>query len=107
MKTKAILLLLAAMAAGVSYLDIRAQTPASSSGTKVSYPYGNDCIVTIDPRADRKLPLSTTTDSSGFQQDGTLRGTLIYLSEEWCILKDGTFENWIPRDKVLTMRVSK
>jgi hypothetical protein len=31
---------------------------------------------------------------------------LIRLSEDWCVLKDGNAENWIPTDKILMIRVS-
>ena len=105
---KTTLVLIAALLAGVSYVELRAQSPATSAaGTKVQYPYGGECILTLDPRAERAIANSTPATNSGFQADFTLRGQLIYMSEEWCVLKDGTFENWIPRDRVLNLRVSK
>ncbi|QJE97365.1 hypothetical protein [Luteolibacter luteus] len=110
MKSKAILILAAAAAiTGGAFVDLRAQTPApaNSPGTKLAYPYGQECIVTVDPQAARNVPVNAQPEPSGFQPDGTLRGQLIYLSDEWCVLKDGTFENWIPRTKVLTIRASK
>lgn len=111
MKTKAILLLAAASVTTAALLDLRAQTPATPAtppaGAKLAYPYGQECIVTVDPQAPRTVPVNAQSDPSGFQPDGTLRGQLAYLSEEWCVLKDGTFENWIPRDKVLVIRASK
>jgi len=111
MKTKGILFLLASMAAGVSFLGLRAQSsgnPGSPPTTTLSYPYGmGECIVTLDPQAYRHTSAPAPGEPSGFQSDGTLRGELIYLSDEWCVLKDGTFENWIPRTKLLMIRVSK
>lgn len=111
MKTKAILLLAAAAVTTGTFLDLRAQTPATPAavppGTKLAYPYGQECIVTLDPQAQRAVPVNAQSDPSGFQADGTLRGQLIYVSDEWCVLKDGTFENWIPRAKVLVIRASK
>lgn len=111
MKAKVILLLAASAIAAGTFMDLRAQTPATPgvppAGTKLAYPYDKECIVTIDPQAARAIPVNAQSDPSGFQPDGTLRGQLIYLSEEWCVLKDGTFENWIPRQKVLVIRASK
>lgn len=36
-----------------------------------------------------------------------VKGNLLALSTEWIVLKDGSFENWVPRDKVITMRASR
>lgn len=104
---KTTLVLVAALLAGVSYFELRAQSPGSSGGSKVAYPYGLECILTLDPIAERTIQTSSQASQSGYQADGTVRGQLIYMSDEWCVLKDGTFENWVPRDKVLSMRVSK
>ena len=104
---KTTLVLLAVLATGVSYLELRAQSPSSSGGSKVAYPYGQECILTLDPIAERTIQTTSQASQSGFQADGTMRGQLIYMSDEWCVLKDGSFENWVPRGKVLSMRVSK
>jgi hypothetical protein len=104
---KTTLVLLAVLVSGVSYLELRAESPSSSGGSKVAYPYGLECILTLNPVAERTIQTSSQATQSGFQADGTLRGQLIYLSDEWCVLKDGSFENWVPRDKILSMRVSK
>jgi len=104
---KTTLVLAAALLAGVSYFELRAQSPGSSGGSKVAYPYGLECILTLDPIAERTIQTTSQASQSGYQADGTIRGQLIYMSDEWCVLKDGTFENWIPRGKVLSMRVSK
>ncbi len=108
MKTKAALLLLAAAMTGASYFQLRAQTPpAGPPETKFSYPYGKECIITLDPKASKSVPLSGNRGGPGFESDGTLRGTLVYCSDEWCILQDGVSEKWIPRDKVLVMNAAK
>lgn len=105
---KTTFVIIAALLAGVSYYELQAQSPSSASGTKVAYPYGQECILTLDPFAERTIQTSSSqATQSGFQADGTVRGQLIYMSDEWCVLKDGTFENWLPRSKVLSMRVSK
>ena len=95
-----------ALLAAVTLLDTRAQTPpaAAESAQDVKYPYGRECFITLDPQAALTRP---PEKAAGFEADYTVRGQLIYLSEEWCVLKEGTYENWIPRDKVLLIRVSK
>jgi len=104
---KTTLILIIAAIAGVSYYDLNAQTPNPPPTTKLAYPYGQECIITMDPLAPRTGQSTSQSAESGFQVDGTLRGQLIYMSDEWCVLKDGTFENWIPRNKVLSLRASK
>ncbi len=34
-------------------------------------------------------------------------GTLIAMTDQWIIVKEGSDENWIPRDKVMLMKASK
>ncbi len=111
---KTTLILLAVALAGVSYFELRAQNaPSPASGTTLAYPYNQECILTLDPRSERRESTSTQSSPAGFLSDSTyrgeltLRGQLIYMSAEWCVLKDGTFENWVPREKVLSLRVSK
>ena len=105
---KTTLVLCAALAASVSYFELRAQSPTSASGTTVAYPYGQECILTLDPIAERTIQNSgSQATPSGFQADGTMHGQLMYMSDEWCVLKDGSYENWVPRSKVLSIRVSK
>lgn len=36
-----------------------------------------------------------------------LQGDFLPINTEWLVLKEGNYENWIPRDKVLSMRVSR
>ncbi|WP_035612583.1 hypothetical protein, partial [Haloferula sp. BvORR071] len=73
---KTTLVLFAVLLAGVAFFDLRAQNPggSTSSGAKVAYPYGQECILTVDPTAERTIQVSTQATPSGFQQDGTLRG---------------------------------
>jgi hypothetical protein len=45
-------------------------------------------------------PLSTV-------ESNKLGGTLIAMTDQWIIVKEGSDENWIPRDKVMLMKASK
>lgn len=35
-----------------------------------------------------------------------VRGNLLAMTTDWVVLKEGSYENWIPRDKVITLRAS-
>ncbi len=43
----------------------------------------------------------------GYDYDLSSEGTLVRVDADWVVLKDGNFENWIPRDKVLLIRVAR
>jgi len=85
----------------------KAQAPAGEGDSGAKYPYGKECVVTVDPQTWPAGTAATPGKAGGFQPDWTVRGQLILLNDQWCVLKDGTFENWIPREKVLVLRASK
>lgn len=71
-------------------------------------PVGLRCIVTLDPRSEG--PSKTGNEAlkkTGLSPESTVEGSLASMGEDWLVLKDGTYEIWIPRDKVLFMRVSR
>ncbi len=88
------------------------QSPAAGGepGQDVG-PVGCSCVVTLDPQRDRETPTGGTrrdgTLRSGIESGGIVTGTLVRCDAQWVVLRDGTYENWIPRDKVLSMRVSR
>ena len=45
-------------------------------------------------------PLSTTVANK-------VEGTLAAMTDQWIIVKEGTDESWVPREKVMLMKVSK
>lgn len=90
-------------------IEQRAQSASPQEASKLTFPYGMECVITLD-RNTLHLDLPTTAlppGTSGFYDDWTARGELIYLNEEWCVLKDGTYEDWIPRSKILMIRASR
>lgn len=111
---KTILPLLAgvvAIAAAVvlSFPSVQAQQAvAPAAGASPAGPVGLRCEVTLDPRAygDAK-PAVEAMKKTGLTPEGTVEGVLVSMDDQWLILKDGTYENWIHRDKVLFMRVSR
>ncbi len=71
-------------------------------------PVGLRCLVMLDPSSDR-APVHGTEAmrKTGYTPEGTVEGVLVSMEGDWVILKDGTYENWIPRDKVLFLRASR
>jgi hypothetical protein len=108
MKTTTLFIASAVTLCGFAIMGLQGQTPTAQNTppAKVEYPLGRKCIVSVDPRASRSGLPATENQVSGFEADGTAKGQLILLSNDWCVLKDGTNENWIPTEKVLMIRAS-
>ena len=64
------------------------------------------CVVTVDPQF-RSTDPQEQSSKGGFTGPNLLEGVVIRMDQEWLVLKEGSFENWIPRDKILTIRVSR
>ena len=108
MKSTTLFIASAVTLGGFAIMGLQGQTPATPTPApaKVELPIGKKCIVSVDPQASRTGLPATENQASGFEADGTAKGQLILLSDDWCVLKDGTAENWIPVDKVLMIRAS-
>ncbi len=94
--------------------------PAVSTGTnaadlspgppelRVDYPLNRSCVVTVDPRAASKPEIAGQANKvSGFVAPDTAEGILIHLDSDWLVLRDGSEENWIPKSKILMIRVHR
>lgn len=46
-------------------------------------------------------PLSTQ------RAEDAVKGTLLSMTGEWIVVKSGSYENWIPKEKVLCMKASR
>lgn len=97
---------LIATASSFSMPAVQAQQAATPAAGE--FPAGLRCIVTLDPRSDGhpKAP-GTVMEKTGLSSLGTVEGVLVTMNGDWVVLKDGTYENWVPRDKVLFLRVSR
>jgi hypothetical protein len=69
-------------------------------------PINSRCVVTVDPEY-RASESAEQSPKAGFTGPNMLEGVIIRMDQEWLVLKEGSFENWIPRDKILTIRVSR
>jgi hypothetical protein len=96
MKNKLIVM---AAVAGIAMATVNLiSAPAAAAvpeATEVASPVGR--LVTIQIIA---WPLSTGTV-------GNVSGTLIAMPAGWLVVKDGTFEHWVPAEKVAQMKVSR
>lgn len=107
---KTLLSLLAGAAligAAVSFPSSTVNAQQAAAPAAGAIPVGLRCIVTVDPRATGHAPGFETQQKSGLSAEHIVEGNLVSMGGEWLVLKDGTYENWIPRDKVLLMRVSR
>jgi hypothetical protein len=108
MKSTSFFIASVAAVGAFALMGLEGQTPTTSNPApaKVDIPLGKKCIVSVDPQASRAGLPATENRASGFEADGTAKGELIRLSDDWCVLKDGNAENWIPTNKVLMIRAS-
>lgn len=90
--------------AGVQVNDL----PRVQGESMVESPLNRSCVVTVDPRAESKREVVGQGNKiSGFAAPDTAEGILVQMDSEWLVLRDGSYENWIPRNKVLLIRVSR
>jgi hypothetical protein len=109
MKTK-LLMLSAGTVAIAAFMVPRiaeGQPPVAHPKAVIEWPLGAECVVTVQTQAWMNTPVLTPGKQSGFESDYTLKGKVVYWGADWIVLKDGTYENWISRDKVLTVRASR
>ena len=96
MKTKLIALAVAAIAAPLTVSLVSNQAAAAAPvAAAPATPLGR--LVEIQLIA---WPLSTTIV-------GKVNGTLIAMPTGWLVVAEGSYEHWIPSEKVMSMRVSR
>lgn len=86
----------------------QAQQPTGNPAAKtVAYPVGSRCVVTLNPEVAATSRSGGVNDNANEVLDNKVQGDFLTINAEWIVLKEGNYENWIPRDKVLSMRVSR
>ena len=86
----------------------QAQQPAGHPADKMpAYPVGTRCVVTLNPADAAKTREGQTNGDVYRVADNKVQGEFLAINADWLVLKEGNYENWIPRDKVLSMRVSR
>ncbi len=110
MKTKIVLSAVAVVAVTMSLIDRPLAATQSTQPAKpaVSLPVDLECVVTIENQAWMRNPTTQAPGpTSGFRPDFTIQGKLIEVGPEWIVIKEGTYENWISRDKIVNIRASR
>jgi len=110
MKTRFLLGLAGAVALGgflLTWPAIGQPATPPAPKTSVEIPVGSECVVTVEMQTWMSITPVKPDPISGFHPDYTLRGKVVHWGPDWVVLKDGTYENWISRDKVLSVRVSR
>jgi hypothetical protein len=79
-----------------------------SGGSLAGSPLNRACVVTVDTRGAPKTEFAGAGNMiSGFSAPDTVEGILIGLDSEWLVLREDGEENWIPRNKILLLRVGR
>lgn len=99
--------LIAAVASSWSPVAQARQPEAAAGEQKVQLPIGRRCVITLDPRDPGKRREGAANADSYLVLDNKVEGDLVSVNPEWIVLKDGNYENWVPRDKVLYLRASR
>lgn len=82
--------------------------PLTSDTSLVDIPLNRICTVTVDSRSSSKPVLAgTATKVTGFVAPDTAEGVLIRLDADWLVLRDGSYESWIPTKKVIMIHASR
>ena len=68
---------------------------------------GRETVVVVERQSWMTTPSGQLDQTTGFRSDFTLQGRVVYWGEQWVVLQEGTYENWIARDKILSIRVSR
>ena len=87
--------LAAVVAVSWSLTGFRAEAQTSGTATAGSPPLGRQVAVQMVI-----WPFSTGVVAK-------VEGTLVALTDQWVVVKEGTDENWLPREKVMYMKASK
>jgi hypothetical protein len=104
----ALLIMLPLWIDGVRAGGVSSEARAIPLVSEVGYPLNRDCTVTVDSRSESKQQFAGKEKKiSGFVAPDTAEGVLIRLDDDWLVLLDGSEENWIPKEKVLMIRVTR
>lgn len=72
------------------------------------FPLNTECVVSIGNEAWMENARSHAPGpASGFLPDFTIQGKLLVVSPEWIVIGEGSYENWISRDRVVNIRASR
>ena len=99
--------LIALLATWAPSASAQAQTPAAKAAESVASAVGRRCVITLDPQDPAKKREGQVNSDSYKVLENKVEGELLEITPGWVVLKDGNYENWVPRDKSLFMRVTR
>jgi hypothetical protein len=89
--------LLAAVVISSNFIGDRAEAqPPVAESSRGTPPIGNEVEVTLVAWAPESA-----------SQEKKFSGKLLLMNQEWLVIQEGTFENWLPRERVFFLKASK
>lgn len=70
---------------------------ASAPGTP---PIGRQVEISLSPWSYGQSPQAN-------QPDMKVSGVLLAMTDRWIVVQEGSYENWVPMDRVVVMRASR
>ena len=92
---KTILCALGILASGILYFSLSGHAAESTT----------DHPAPATPRVGRPVEIQLIAWPMATVEVAKIQGTLVAMADGWIILKSGSQETWLPREKVLTMKV--
>ena len=83
-----------------------AQSGSEGGAESSDLPLNSHCIVTLDALSNSRSTMTPEMqDFAGFVRPDTAEGTLIKATPQWIVLQNMNSTYWIPRGKVLMVKV--
>jgi hypothetical protein len=97
----------ALVAAAIFIPKVAEAQPPQSKREAIDWPIGAECVLTFETQSWIGGPATPPGQASGIRPDYTIQGKITYWGPDWVVVKEGTYENWVARDKILTIRASR
>lgn len=108
MKTKIAMIAVTVLAAA-SFLLVRpvVAQPVLGKQAAMEFPLDLEVVVTLEQQTWMGAQEPRPKPTSGLREDFTIQGKMVYFGESWVVVREGTFDTWISRDKILAVRASR
>lgn len=95
--------ILAVVAVAAVCLISTPQSAEAQAGRTVAAPgtppIGRLVEISLSPWSYGQMPAA--------KDDRKVSGTLVAMTDRWVVVQEGTFENWVPMERVVVMRASR
>lgn len=102
MKTKLSMIAVASVVAAIALLATPDRAAAQAGRTAAAPgtpPIGRLVEISLSPWSYGQTPTA--------KDDRKVTGTLVAMTDRWVVVQEGTFENWVPMERVVVMRASR